>query len=712
MFRPLALFVVLSVAGIVAAAHANTPVESAATENWTGFDALVDDTKKSMMTDPPAALLKARQAAAIAEGQPASTRQTDALATALWLEAEALSRTNKVAEARAAVDRAIVLSDKDSTVDKLDGLLKMTLARIADSSGNIALALKSYHEAHDIFAKLKEARSQSMALLGLGSIYDEAHDFDHEIKYIRQGMAVYADDPKLALTAANNVGFALQQLGRYAESAQDFQKALKIAQDLKSDFLEARILTNLAAVYVKQGKLAEAQRSADQALRLLGAKDENGWAPFVWGVRADIDFQRGRLEAAAANLDRAFHGVDLEKTIPPFRDMHEIAYKVYRARGDLSLAMKHLEAFKRLDDQGRSLSSSANLALMSAEFDFTTQRLEIEHLRSEQLKRDIILRESQAATQRVILFSIILAGVILLLWFGYRHVLMRRHRKVIEQANVELTKTLAERNVEIERRTEVEAKLRTAIEVAEQANKAKSHFLANMSHELRTPLNAIIGFSDIMANDMLGPAGATKYKDYAKDINRGGRNLLGILNDILDMARIDAGLVTLGDDELLLSDVIEDALQECRDKDPNMKKPIDFADENRDVRIIGDLRRLRQVLTNLLSNSVKFTGDDAKICVKIERVGDGVDVLVSDNGIGIPDDKLALIMEPFGQVEGAYARSHGGVGLGLPIARSLVELHDGRFTLESEVGEGTTARVHLPLNRVVDERGNRLAMAS
>ncbi|MBV9541758.1 MAG: hypothetical protein JO167_10875, partial [Alphaproteobacteria bacterium] len=141
MFRPLALFVVLSVAGIVAAAHANTPVESAATENWTGFDALVDDTKKSMMTDPPAALLKARQAAAIAEGQPASTRQTDALATALWLEAEALSRTNKVAEARAAVDRAIVLSDKDSTVDKLDGLLKMTLARIADSSGNIALAL-------------------------------------------------------------------------------------------------------------------------------------------------------------------------------------------------------------------------------------------------------------------------------------------------------------------------------------------------------------------------------------------------------------------------------------------------------------------------------------------------------------------------------------------------------------------------------------------
>jgi two-component system cell cycle sensor histidine kinase PleC len=130
-------------------------------------------------------------------------------------------------------------------------------------------------------------------------------------------------------------------------------------------------------------------------------------------------------------------------------------------------------------------------------------------------------------------------------------------------------------------------------------------------------------------------------------------------------------------------------------------KTVRFEDGARDVRLRGDENRLRQILINLLSNAVKFTGENGRIVVRIETVEDGVDVVVRDDGIGIPQDKLAIVMEPFGQAENAYARLHGGVGLGLPIVNSLAQLHGGRFSLSSVFGKGTEARVHLPIDRVL-----------
>ncbi|HEY0300927.1 MAG TPA: ATP-binding protein, partial [Rhizomicrobium sp.] len=478
----------------------------------------------------------------------------------------------------------------------------------------------------------------------------------------------------------------------------NFQRALEIAKALKSDFLQESILSNLASVYAKQHKFAEAANAADEALRLLGKDDDNGSAPFIWGVKAEIEYERGALDAAARDLAKAFHGVDLKTTISPIRDMHELAFKVYRAQGNHALALAHREAFKRLDDQGRSLAASANLALMGAQFDFATQQLEIEHLKSDRLQRDISLRESRAATQTVIFMALLLAIAALMLWLGWRHFLMRRHRNAITQKNVELTRTLAERDVEIARRIEVEAHLRLAMEAAEQANRAKSQFLANMSHELRTPLNAIIGFSEMMAH---GAIAGPKLKEYATDINTSGQNLLTILNDILDMARIDAGTVTLAENEIPLGELVEDAVREAETCEGAAAKTIRFAGGNREVRLRGDDKRIRQVMSNLLSNAVKFTRDSGQIGVRIERVADGVDIVVSDDGVGIPEDKLALVMEPFGQAESAYARLHGGVGLGLPIVKSLVRMHGGRLTMTSEVDRGTAARVHFPMDRVL-----------
>jgi signal transduction histidine kinase len=473
---------------------------------------------------------------------------------------------------------------------------------------------------------------------------------------------------------------------------------------MKSPFLDANIITNLAVVYARQHRFAQAEKAADTAMKLLGPRDESGGMPFVWGIKAMVDYERGALKDATSDVDRAFRGLNLKTTISPFRDVHEVAYKVYRDAGNPALALAHLEAFKRLDDQGRSLATTANLALIGAQFDFANQRLEIEHLKAVQLERDISLKESRAALQRLILTALLLTGLVLIGWISWRHMLVSRHRRALGAANVRLTETLQERDVEIERRTETEAQLRIAMDAAAEAHRAKHHFLANMSHELRTPLNAIIGFSELMASGLTARA-----QEYAADINTSGRRLLSVLNDILDMARIDSGTLTLTEEDVPLAHIVREATAELEQQARAAGKTIDTDRVDTDIWLRCDEGKLRQAVVKLLSNALKFTGASGKVEVSTERGRDGVDLLVSDNGPGIPEDKVAHVLEPFGQAESAYARSHGGVGLGLPIVKSLVELHGGSIVISSTEGEGTTIRVHLPAERVVQMPPARIA---
>jgi signal transduction histidine kinase len=217
-----------------------------------------------------------------------------------------------------------------------------------------------------------------------------------------------------------------------------------------------------------------------------------------------------------------------------------------------------------------------------------------------------------------------------------------------------------------------------------------------MSHELRTPLNAIIGFSELMLGGRVKPQ---KSQEYSRDIAEGGRHLLAVLNNVLDMARIESGKVELADRIVRLGDVVDHALLVLGGRNAYAGKDLRVSGDG-DILVRGDEVKLQQVLINLVSNAAKFTNEGGYIGIRIERTVDGVDVVVQDNGEGIPADKLPVVMEPFAQVESVYARSRGGAGLGLPIVKSLVELHGGRFTIESEYGQGTIARVHLPRERL------------
>jgi two-component system, cell cycle sensor histidine kinase PleC len=230
---------------------------------------------------------------------------------------------------------------------------------------------------------------------------------------------------------------------------------------------------------------------------------------------------------------------------------------------------------------------------------------------------------------------------------------------------------------------------------AESANRSKSEFLANMSHELRTPLNAVIGFSEIMSEGMFGALGSPKYVEYAHDIRKSGQFLLDVINDILDMSKIEAGRVDLELSNVELSSMLEDVLRLVGPRATEGKIEL-VIDVPTIESFTADRRALKQVLINLMSNAVKFTPEGGIVTIKARQDADSVSVQIIDTGIGIPQRDIEKLGKPFEQVENQFTKSKGGSGLGLAISKSLVDLHGGTLTIASKVGLGTTVIVRVP----------------
>ena len=239
---------------------------------------------------------------------------------------------------------------------------------------------------------------------------------------------------------------------------------------------------------------------------------------------------------------------------------------------------------------------------------------------------------------------------------------------------------------------------------AEGANKAKSEFLANMSHELRTPLNAINGFSEIMVGEMFGALGDARYKGYAQDILSSGQHLLALINDILDMSKIEAGKMKLRFEPLSLEEVAEDAVRLVRNRAEaaGLTLALDFPHL---PEVEGDYRAVKQVLLNLLSNAIKFTPRGGRIAVRAEGrrgpLGEHIRISVQDTGIGIAQDDLLRLARPFEQVESQHSKTTQGTGLGLALTKSLVEMHGGMLDMQSAPGEGTLVSFTVPVRQGV-----------
>jgi PAS domain S-box-containing protein len=253
-----------------------------------------------------------------------------------------------------------------------------------------------------------------------------------------------------------------------------------------------------------------------------------------------------------------------------------------------------------------------------------------------------------------------------------------------------------------ERQRSAEA-LRQTKEAAERASRMKSEFLANISHELRTPLNSVIGFSSLLVEEIYGPLGDDRYRGYATDIQTSGQHLLDLINDILDLSKIEAGELKLEEHEVDLVDVIETCHRMVRKRAERANVNIRVDLPAVVPALFADERQLRQIFLNLLTNGVKFTQPGGKVVVGLRVLPDHrLEISVADTGVGIPQSELDNVMQPFVQVASAHTRDHEGTGLGLPLVKSMAQMHGAEFHLESTPGSGTTATILFPANRVMD----------
>lgn len=251
---------------------------------------------------------------------------------------------------------------------------------------------------------------------------------------------------------------------------------------------------------------------------------------------------------------------------------------------------------------------------------------------------------------------------------------------------------------------EREESLKAARQAAEAASIAKTNFLANMGHELRTPLNAVIGFSEIIAGEKFGPVGNEQYREYAGDIMAGGRHLLAIINDVLDLAKSTDGRLRMDVEEVDLNTILSDCARIYGERCAAAGLKLTVKADCGPAMASGDEAKLRQIGLNLLSNAIKFTPAGGEVTLATLAPMDGtVGLIVADTGIGMQPEDIAVAFEPFGQIDSALARRYDGVGLGLPLTKALVDLHSGRIEIESTPGVGTAVRILLPA--LIHEKG-------
>ena len=260
-------------------------------------------------------------------------------------------------------------------------------------------------------------------------------------------------------------------------------------------------------------------------------------------------------------------------------------------------------------------------------------------------------------------------------------------------------------------RKAAEAELRRTKDHAESANRAKSEFLAMMSHELRTPLNAIIGFSDMVIEEMYGPVGSERYREYLRDIRSSGTHLLDLINDILDLSKAESGQVDLHESLIGIEGLIDGSvgLVALRARQAGVEIVTDIAHDLPHLR--ADERKVRQVLLNLATNAIKFTPPGGRVCLRAQVVNGGLRLIVEDTGIGMSSADIPKALSPFGQIDSAHNRRHTGTGLGLPLTKRLVEAHGATFDLKSEIAVGTAVTIEFPADRLVERVAPRAASA-
>lgn len=634
------------------------------------LQAQIDAAKSSMMADQAQVLRHVVLIDGLARRIPDTRRRALALATARWLGAEAYLRSNASERARPLLDEGLRLIGAISAPIKLRGDLLMSQGALYMQANEPVKALANYQEAFRIFGSVREPRSQAIALQNIGGLYSVANDDNRAQQYYRQASELYDGDPALSLSLHNSRGNVLARADKgRAEAEKEYEAALAIARQLEKPLLEARILVNLARNQVELKHYEAADRTLARGFKLVEEADADLLRRHLLATAARLAADRGDKAKAARLIAQCFAGVDLTTTTGDFRISHFFAYEILRDVGASKLALAHLQALRRLDEETTKVATSTGAALMAARFNYAKQQTDIEKLKTEEVRR-------AAEFQRTLFLSIGGATLIIIALLSFGLITLRRSRNQVRATNV----VLGETNVALEK-----------------ALRAKTEFLATTSHEIRTPLNGILGMTQVMLAD---PKLEAETRDRIGIVHGAGVTMRSLVDDILDVAKMETGNLTVEALPLDLCATLREVTrlweEQARGKGLTFRLELSHAPGW----IVSDAGRLRQIVFNLLSNAIKFTERGG---VTLRAVAEGEDgarrlrLVVTDTGIGIPADKFEEVFESFRQVDAGTTRQFGGTGLGLTICRNLARALGGEIAVESVEGQGATFTVDLPL---------------
>lgn len=629
------------------------------------YTATIAEAKSVMLSSPSEAEALAKRAFLIAHRQQDGAERKRAQATALWLQGEAAARLN---DTRRAVDllkradqRAIAVDSQSSLHAEI--LLAKSGALI--ELGEIARALPTLQRAHVLFTSQNDSRGEAKSLILLALMYDGARDRGAALRYFGQALEAHQADPGLLVAIANGRGMTLLALHRYAKAEQDFVQAYRLATKMRSSGMAAIALGNLANVRLLQHHLGDAEQAIAQGTALSRTIDGAFARPTFLRLAAQSALQRGNLARARKLIDERFAGVDLTRTILTERDDHQTAYSIYAAQGDDRLALQHLAALKRLDDQATEVARSNSAALAAARFDYANQELRIAKLKADELQTTVAHEREQARLQRTVFVVIVIGTALVIALLAFGMWTLRRSRDRLRLARDKVARALA----------------------------IKTEFLASTSHEIRTPLNGILGMTEVMIADRQLDA---ETRDRLSVVHGAGVTMRALVDDILDVAKIETGKMTIEQAPLDLRRTIDEACRLWREQAEAKGLTFDVHIEDCPGWIVGDAVRLRQIVFNLLSNAVKFT-PAGSVSVAVTCTGERFQVRVADTGIGIEVAAQELIFDSFRQADAGTTRQFGGTGLGLSICRSLSRAMGGDVTVFSVAGEGALFTLDLPL---------------
>lgn len=629
------------------------------------FDEMIAAVKAQMLTDPARAITDATAALDYAH----KVRSPRMEATAMWLQGEAYSRAAQPARAAILLANARRLVEHAAPGTQLNADILLSEGGVLNATGEVGRALANLQLAYDMYRKSGDTRSQAKALIMIALVHVNGNDQTGALRYFDQAAEAYRADPGLSLAIHNGRAQALKDLGRLREAEREIDKALIIARDeMSSKALTAQVLSNVADIHLARGDRAGAERAVREGLALTRQADVAVYRPIFVAWAARMAFERGDTQAARLLIDERFRDADLTTTLQPDRMAHDVAYRIYTKLGLSALALPHLAALKRLDDQATETARSNSAAIATARFDFANQELRIAQLKAADLQKSVAFERARARTQQMVLFGAVGSGLLIITLLAIGLVTIRRSRNALAVLNTALGKALA----------------------------AKTEFLATTSHEIRTPLNGILGMTQVMLAD---PKMDSDTRERLSLVHGAGTTMRALVDDILDVAKMETGKMTVEEVPIDLRHTILDAARMWQDqaRAKGLTFTLDVSDAP--AHVIGDDVRLRQIVFNLLSNAVKFTpAGRVEVCAQV--IGDRWQLVVRDTGIGIAPDKHDIIFEPFRQADAGTTRQYGGTGLGLSICRNLARAMGGDVTVESEAGAGATFTLDLPCRLV------------